>query len=162
MEPQGFPINDPGPQALMTSLTPEQNLDRLDLAAGTHRRLCRCDRGVGPLRGERFAALPTRSTLYWRNSAGAACYGSTGGSARAECRMVWSRSIDLVIDEPATRPDIDAKLDQLGQLAQDRGVALGLVTRRGQLRWTASPPGQPVCRPGIGARPGLCPGAAAP
>src|SRR5262249_47309534 len=30
MEPQGFPLNDPGKQALMTSLSPEQNRARLD------------------------------------------------------------------------------------------------------------------------------------
>ncbi len=29
MEPFGYPDNDPGPQTLLTSLTPEQNLDRL-------------------------------------------------------------------------------------------------------------------------------------
>ena len=29
MEPFDYPDNDPGPQTLLTSLTPEQNLDRL-------------------------------------------------------------------------------------------------------------------------------------
>ena len=32
MEPQGFPLNDPGPQALMTTLPPEENRQRLDWA----------------------------------------------------------------------------------------------------------------------------------
>src|SRR5690606_33980103 len=30
MEPASFPNEDPGPQGLLTSLTPEANLDRLD------------------------------------------------------------------------------------------------------------------------------------
>ena len=29
MEPFDYPNNDPGPQTLLTSLTPEQNIDRL-------------------------------------------------------------------------------------------------------------------------------------
>ena len=29
MEPFGYPDNDPGPQTLLTSLTPEQNIERL-------------------------------------------------------------------------------------------------------------------------------------
>ena len=29
MEPFDYPDNDPGPQTLLTSLTPEQNIDRL-------------------------------------------------------------------------------------------------------------------------------------
>ena len=32
MEPQGFPLNDPGPQALMTTLSREENRPRLDWA----------------------------------------------------------------------------------------------------------------------------------
>ena len=40
---------------------------------------------------------------------------------------VWGRSIDLVIDEPAVRPEIETKLAQLEQIARDKGSALGLA-----------------------------------
>ncbi|MBV9654356.1 MAG: divergent polysaccharide deacetylase family protein, partial [Acetobacteraceae bacterium] len=40
---------------------------------------------------------------------------------------VWGRSVDVVIDEPANRPEIDAKLAELEQIARDRGSALGLA-----------------------------------
>jgi polysaccharide deacetylase 2 family uncharacterized protein YibQ len=36
--------------------------------------------------------------------------------------------VDLVVDEPAVRTEIDAKLARLEQLARDRGSALGLVS----------------------------------
>src|SRR3546814_1479416 len=34
MEPTTFPNEDPGPQALLTGLTPQENLDRLDWVLG--------------------------------------------------------------------------------------------------------------------------------
>jgi polysaccharide deacetylase 2 family uncharacterized protein YibQ len=42
--------------------------------------------------------------------------------------LVWSRSVDLVIDEPPNQEEIDARLNQLSALARDRGSALGLAT----------------------------------
>jgi hypothetical protein len=40
----------------------------------------------------------------------------------------WGRSIDLVIDEPATPAEIDDRLGQLAKLARDKGSAVGLAT----------------------------------
>jgi polysaccharide deacetylase 2 family uncharacterized protein YibQ len=37
--------------------------------------------------------------------------------------------VDVVIDDPADRESIDARLAELEQLAKDRGTALGLVMR---------------------------------
>ena len=52
---------------------------------------------------------------------------SIRGRARPGRPAVWGRSVDLVMDDPATRPEIDAKLAQLEQIARERGSALGLV-----------------------------------
>jgi hypothetical protein len=41
--------------------------------------------------------------------------------------LVWDRSIDLIVDEPAAAADIDAKLAHLSRLAREKGSALGLV-----------------------------------
>ena len=41
MEPQGFPINDPGVQAMMADLSPEQNHQMAGMGDVPHRRLCR-------------------------------------------------------------------------------------------------------------------------
>jgi polysaccharide deacetylase 2 family uncharacterized protein YibQ len=53
------------------------------------------------------------------------------------------RAVDVVIDEPAVRTEIEAKLERLEQLARDRGSALGLasapvpVTVERLAAWTA-------------------------
>ena len=40
---------------------------------------------------------------------------------------VWSRTVDLVIDEPGAAADIDDKLARLAKLAQAKGSALGFA-----------------------------------
>ena len=47
--------------------------------------------------------------------------------ARRTAPGVWGRSVDLVVDEPAVRPEIEAKLAQLEQIAREKGGALGLA-----------------------------------
>ncbi|MBI3436434.1 MAG: divergent polysaccharide deacetylase family protein, partial [Proteobacteria bacterium] len=52
MEPLDFPDNDPGPQTLLTSLTPEQNLDRLYWLMSRFRGYV----GIANFMGARFTA----------------------------------------------------------------------------------------------------------
>jgi hypothetical protein len=40
---------------------------------------------------------------------------------------VWSRTVDVVIDDPPTAVSIDARLAELEKHAHDTGVALGLI-----------------------------------
>jgi polysaccharide deacetylase 2 family uncharacterized protein YibQ len=79
------------------------------------------------MRGERFAALPEslgavqdilrgRGLLYVDPRPGAP------SPARA-----WGRTVDLVVDEPATRSEIDRRLAELERIARERGSALGLA-----------------------------------
>jgi uncharacterized protein len=128
MEPLGFPNIDPGPQALMTNLPPAQNLERLTMLLARSGGYAGVTSALGGMRGERFlamteeidpvlAALGERG-LYWVDTR----------ANQGALPHVWSRSVDLVIDEPADQTDIDAKLDQLSQMAKDRGAALGLAT----------------------------------
>ena len=58
MEPQGFPLNDPGNQALMTSLSPEQNRSRLEWMLSRIAGYVGAVGAEGSMRGERFASLP--------------------------------------------------------------------------------------------------------
>jgi len=127
MEPQGFPLNDPGKQALMTSLSLDQNGARLDWMLSRIAGYVGAVGAEGRLRGERFASLPEdinpvltelaqRGLLYVDPRPGAAPLPS-----------VWSRTVDLVVDEPGTAAEIDDKLAQLVRLARDKGSALGLA-----------------------------------
>ena len=52
MEPFDYPDNDPGPQTLLTSLTPEQNIDRLHWFLSRFQGYV----GVTSLMGARFTA----------------------------------------------------------------------------------------------------------
>src|SRR3546814_15008297 len=57
MEPTTFPNEDPGPQALLTGLTPQENLDRLDWVLGRGSAYA----GVAGSLGSRFTA--TRAAI---------------------------------------------------------------------------------------------------
>ena len=124
MEPQGFPLNDPGKQALMTSLSPEQNRERLDWMLSRIAGYVGAVGAEGSLRGERFASLPDeinpvlaelarRGLLYVdpRPGRGAAAAWS-GAGAWISCSM-----------SPAPRRDIDDKLAQLAATGARRRAA---------------------------------------
>ncbi len=68
--------------------------------------------GIDPI----LAELAQRGLLYVDPRPGA-----------APLPLVWSRTVDLVVDEPGAAADIDAKLVQLARLAREKGSALGFA-----------------------------------
>ncbi len=127
LEPANYPTNDPGDRALLTTLPVAENADRLLWVLTRIGGQVGAIGALGPMRGERFAALPEslnglqdvlreRGLLYIDPRPGAA------SPARA-----WGRSVDLVVDEPATRGEIDRRLAELERIARERGTALGLA-----------------------------------
>ncbi|HEY8614354.1 MAG TPA: divergent polysaccharide deacetylase family protein [Roseomonas sp.] len=127
LEPANFPVNDPGDRALLTMLPAAENADRLAWVLSRIGGQVGAIGALGPMRGERFAALPEsigavqeilrdRGLLYIDPRPGAP------SPARA-----WGRSVDLVVDEPATRGEIDRRLAELERIARERGSALGLA-----------------------------------
>jgi hypothetical protein len=127
MEPAGFPMNDPGDRALLTALPLPENLDRLAWALARTQGYAGAIGAIGGMRGERFAqsgesfssvqdSLQGRGLLYIDPRPG----------ARNPSRA-WGRVVDLVIDEPATRGEIERRLTALEALARERGSALGLA-----------------------------------
>ncbi len=127
MEPANFPLNDPGPQALLTGLPPPENAARLAWA------LSRAQGYVGVtnaasavLRGERFTASaeamrPVIETLRERGL----LYIDARPGERAPS-AVPARTADVVIDERPARAEIEARLAELERIAKERGVALGV------------------------------------
>ncbi len=127
MEPQGYPLNDPGRRALMTGADPRSNEQNLLWALS---RVPGATGGTGALdgfRGERLAAardpfntlqvtLASRGLLYVDPRPGASPLAHVAG-----------RDVDLVIDDPPDRQAIDARLAQLEKIARDKGSALGLA-----------------------------------
>jgi polysaccharide deacetylase 2 family uncharacterized protein YibQ len=127
MEPQGFPLNDPGKQALMTNLSPEQNQTRLEWLLARIGGYVGVTGAEGSLRGERFASLPDEINPILAQLAKRGLLYVDPRPGAAPLPLVWSRTVDLVVDEPGAAADIDAKLVQLAQLAREKGSALGFA-----------------------------------
>jgi polysaccharide deacetylase 2 family uncharacterized protein YibQ len=128
MEPQGYPLNDPGPQAMMTNLPPEQNRQRLEWALTRIAGYVGVTDALGAMRGERFAAQPDQMKQILSELARRGLLYIDARPGTAPPPFVWGRTIDMVIDEPATAAEIDDRLGQLAKLARDKGSALGLAT----------------------------------
>jgi polysaccharide deacetylase 2 family uncharacterized protein YibQ len=128
LEPAGHPtINNAGNRALLTSLSPAENRDRLEWALSRFGGYTGAIGALGPMRGERFAEFaetihPVQEALRGRGL----LYVDPRPGARPPERA-WGRSVDIVVDEPATRGEIERKLEALERLARERGTvgALG-------------------------------------
>jgi uncharacterized protein len=132
MEPESFPLNDPGDHALSTRASPEDNNRQLIWALSRFAGYVGATGALGLTRGERFASVPDQmnpvlATLGQRGL----LYVDPrpGQSAHDQGRLpsVWSRDVDVVIDEPDDAASIDAKLAALNRIAQQKGSALGLA-----------------------------------
>ncbi|TDH59993.1 divergent polysaccharide deacetylase family protein [Dankookia rubra] len=126
LEPTGYPLNNPGDRALLTGLSPSENGDRLLWALSRFTGYVGAIGALGPMRGERFAQLgeamsALQATLHAR---GLLYLDPRPDGAKAPWRA-WGRAVDLVVDDPATRGEIDLKLAKLEALAREHGAALG-------------------------------------
>lgn len=127
MEPQGFPLNDPGPQSLMTTLSRDENRPRLEWALSRIGGYAGVTGALGNIRGERFASMPDQMQPVLAELAHRGLLYVDPRPGAAPLPLVWDRPIDLIADEPDGAADIDAKLAQLSKLAREKGSALGLV-----------------------------------
>lgn len=127
MEPAGYPLNDPGNRALLTGRSGPENMANLEWVLSRFPGYVGVIGVVGGMRGERFAAmeqsyhalqesLRNRGLLYLDARPG----------VNAPLRA-WGRSVDVILDEPATRAEIEKRLGELEAIAKARGSALGLA-----------------------------------
>jgi polysaccharide deacetylase 2 family uncharacterized protein YibQ len=130
MEPTSYPDDDPGPQALLTALSPRQNLDRLrwtlDRATGYV--------GLAAVMGSRFAAskehmepvleeLRERGLLFLDNRASDRSLAAQVAGEVGVPNAVNDRSLDRT---QASRVAIDARLVQVENLARGDGFAVAM------------------------------------
>src|SRR5689334_12844172 len=127
MEPQGFPLNDPGKQALMTNLSLEQNRGRLIWVLSRIQGYVGAIGAEGSQVGERFASLPEEMRLVFGELKKRGLLYIDPSADSPAPKQVWSRSVDVVVDEPATAADIEIKLGQLVQIARTKASALGFA-----------------------------------
>jgi len=127
MEPVGFPLNDPGPYALLTGLPWSENSQRLSWALSRFPGYVGATNVLGPtLRGERFSASPEamRPVLEVLASRGLLYVEARQGEAAPS--GLPARAVDILVDERPMRGEIEQRLADLEQRARDQGSALGL------------------------------------
>ena len=127
MEPQGYPLNDAGNEALLTGAPPAQNMQRLDWALTRITGFVGVTGALGTLRGERFAGMLEQMRPVLEALAARGLLYVDARPAGQNPPVVWGRSVDVIVDEPAVRPEIETKLAQLEQIAREKGSALGLA-----------------------------------
>ena len=131
MEPFDYPNNDPGPQTLLTSLNPDQNIDRLHwLMSRFHGYV-----GIESYMGARFTSTEqalapvlretaTRGLIYVDDGASPR---SVAGQIATAINMPFAKT-DVVLDAVPTPVEIDRALARLELLAREHGTAVGFAT----------------------------------
>ncbi|MFN8981761.1 MAG: divergent polysaccharide deacetylase family protein, partial [Alphaproteobacteria bacterium] len=127
LEPAGYPLNDPGNRALLTGRSAAENTANLEWVLSRFPAYVGAIGVVGGMRGERFAAmeqsyLALQESLRNRGLLFVDARPGVAAPARA-----WGRSVDVILDEPATRTEIDRRLGELETIAKTRVSALGLA-----------------------------------
>lgn len=128
MEPFDYPDNDPGPQTLLTSLSPEQNVDRLQWLLSRFQGYV----GIENFMGARFTASePSISPVLREASKRGLLYVDDGSSARSLTSQIAGANklpyakADVVIDAVPTTAEIDKALARLETIAKQRGLVVG-------------------------------------
>ncbi len=133
MEPQGYPLNDPGNRALLTGASPAANAQRLEWALTRFAGYVGATGALGELRGERFAATDQMAPLLGLLADRGLLYVDPRPNLPRPPGLPAprgaGRAVDIVLDDPPGRQEIDRHLAQLEQLARDRGAAIGLAGR---------------------------------
>ena len=130
MEPFDYPDNDPGPQTLLTTLAPEQNLDRLYWHLSRFQGYA----GIANFMGGRFVVTDAVMQPIVREAAKRGLGLFDDGSAprsvapalAAGQAMPFAKA-DLSIDAVPTAVEIDRALAKLENLAKERGTAVGIA-----------------------------------
>jgi polysaccharide deacetylase 2 family uncharacterized protein YibQ len=131
MEPYDFPDNDPGPQTLLTSLTADQNTDRLYW----HLSRMQGYAGLTNFMGARFIATDAAMQPIIREASRRGLGFFDDGSSPRSIASQAAGSLavpfgkgDIALDAVPTPTEIDRALNKLESTARERGVAIGTAS----------------------------------
>ena len=131
MEPFDYPDNDPGPQTLLTSLAPQQNVDRL------HWLMARFQGYVGLINmmGARFAASEQAfaPVLHEAEKRGLIFVDDGSNPRSVAGRIAGANNLpfakaDVTIDAVPTPDEIDRALARLEMAARQHRLAVGIAS----------------------------------
>lgn len=131
LEPFDYPSNDPGPHTLLSSLSPRDNIRRLEWLMSRFTGYF----GVTNYMGAKFtsAADSVRPVFKQLNRRGLV-YLEDGSSARSQSAKIARKTglkattADLIIDNTPSADAINAALAQLETMALERGIAVGVAS----------------------------------
>jgi polysaccharide deacetylase 2 family uncharacterized protein YibQ len=131
MEPFDYPDNDPGPQTLLLSLAPEQNIDRMHWLMSRFQGYV----GVANYMGSRFTASePALSPMLREVAKRGLMYLDDGASPRSLAGQIATGNgmafakASVMLDAVPTPNEIDRALMRLESMARDNGIAVGVAT----------------------------------
>ncbi len=129
MEPIDFPQEDPGPQALLMSLTPGDNLKRLEWALSRANGYI----GITNFLGSAFTrsrkqmrammhSLKARGLMFLDSYSAPA---SVASDLASEIGVPWANN-EVFIDDKTSGMAIDTKLEKVEHLAREEGFAIAI------------------------------------
>ena len=131
MEPFDYPDNDPGPQTLLTSLQPQQNMNRLYWLMSRFQGYV----GLIDMMGARFTASEQSFTPIMRETAKRGLiFVDDGLNPRSVAsRIAGANNLpfakaDVVLDSVPTPVEIDRALGRLEAAARERHIAVGIAS----------------------------------
>ncbi|MGJ5177791.1 divergent polysaccharide deacetylase family protein [Bradyrhizobium oligotrophicum] len=131
MEPYDYPDNDPGPQTLLATLGPDQNIDRLFW----HMSRLQGYVGIGNFMGARFVATEAAMQPIVTEAAkrGLALFDDGAAPRSVAAALATGQAMpfakgDVAIDAVPTPVEIDSALAKLESLAKERGIAIGTAS----------------------------------
>ncbi len=132
MEPLDYPASDPGPHTLLTSLRPDQNIDRLTWLLSRFTGYA----GVITFMGDKFTASADSLTPVLQEARDRGLMLLDAKSSRNSVAAQVAADLNMpravnnrFIDTEASRVSIDARLLELERIAQQTGTAVGIGTR---------------------------------
>jgi polysaccharide deacetylase 2 family uncharacterized protein YibQ len=131
MEPFDYPENDPGPQTLLTSLTPAQNIERLYWLMSRFQGYV----GISDAMGARFTASEQALGPILREAAKRGLIfvddgsnpRSIAGQIAGANNLPFARA-EVAIDAVPTPDEIDHALGRLEMAARERNIAVGMAS----------------------------------
>jgi len=130
MEPDGYPVNDPDDRhALMTSLSPAENLERLRWVLSRLAGYVGVTNALGQMHGERLSDMPGQLDPVLAEVAHRGLLFVDARAGRPLLAGAWNRSVDVQIDaDPVDAAAVDQRLNALTRMALEKRSALGLVS----------------------------------
>jgi polysaccharide deacetylase 2 family uncharacterized protein YibQ len=131
MEPHDYPDNDPGPQTLLTTLKPEDNIDRLHWAMSRFQGYV----GIANYMGAKFGTNEQGISMVLQEARERGLiYFDDGTASRGVASQIAGGSSvpfakgDVTIDAAPIAAEIDGALTKLEALARERGTAVGVAS----------------------------------